>query len=266
VNGVAICTDSSALLTPSAAASLAVEVVPIEVTLEDEPFDELTSSLDWFYERLRAGSVPTASEPGAEEFATVFERAAAQGAESVVSVHVDARLSGIVPSAEEAAVGAHVPVVVVDSRTVSFGVGLCVRAAAAALAAGGAAGDAARAASRLGATIQNAFVVRGGPGARVALDEGWTVFRYVHGVASRISVHPSLAEAVAELENLALESEEPIAVAIGHAGREIEPAADALARRLRGSGVLEVERYRVGASVGAQTGADSFGLFWWPQG
>jgi fatty acid-binding protein DegV len=237
--------------------------VPIAVALDGEPFDELTSSLDWFYERLRAGAQATTSQPSPAEFATVFERAAERGAESIVSIHLDSRISGTVSAAEAAALSAELPVVIVDTRTVSFGVGLCVRAGAAALAAGGAAGDAARAASRYGAGIQNAFVVRSGPGGRVPHSEGWTLFRYQHGAATRTSVCASLTEAVAELVVLAVEDGPPLSAAIGHAGREIEPAADELARRLRNAhGVLDLERYRVGASVGAHTGADSFGLFW----
>ena len=235
------------------------------MALDGEPFDELTSSLDWFYERMRAGAQATTSQPSPADFATVFGRVVERGAESIVSIHLDSRISGTVTSAETAAVSAELPIVIVDTRTVSFGVGLCVRAAAAALAAGGAAGDAARAASRCGAAIQNAFAVRGGPGGRVPPNEGWTVFRYQHGVATRICVCASLTEAVGELVSIAVDEGPPTSVAIGHAGREIEPAAYELARRLRSAhGVPDVERYRVGASVGAHTGADSFGLFWWP--
>jgi fatty acid-binding protein DegV len=234
------------------------------VALDGEPFDELTSSLDWFYERMRAGAQATTSQPSPADFATVYERVAERGAESIVSIHLDSRISGTVSSAETAAVSSELPVVVVDTRTVSFGVGLCVRAAAAALASGGA-GDAARAASRCGAGIQNAFVVRSSPGGRVPPAEGWTVFRYQHGVATRISVCASLTETVAELVGIAVGEGPPTSVAIGHAGREIEPAAYELARRLRNAhGVTDIEGYRVGASVGAHTGADSFGLFWWP--
>ncbi len=265
VSTVTICTDSSALLSASAAASLAVEVAPFAVTLDGEPFDELTSSLDWFYARLRAGAEATTSPPTPTDFANLFRQATERGAESIVSIHADTRISGLASSAEAAAVAAGLPVVVVDTRTVSFGVALCVRAAASALAAAGGAGDAVRAASRLGAAIQNVFVVRSGPEGRIAPDEGWTVFRYEHGAPARISVCATLTEAVAQLVGLVLESEPPVAIAVGHSGLEIEPAADGLARQLGNSnGVLGVERYRIGASQGAEVGADSVGLFWRP--
>ena len=41
---------------PRSAAGLGVEVVDVPVALDGEPFDVLTSSLDWFYERMRAGA------------------------------------------------------------------------------------------------------------------------------------------------------------------------------------------------------------------
>ena len=45
----------------------------------------------------------------------------------------------------------------------------------------------------------------------------------------------------------------------------MRPAADALAVLLASSPrVIGVERYRVGAAVGAHTGPLSFGAFWWP--
>ena len=94
---VALCTDSSALLTAPEAAGLGVDVVPIAVALDGEPFDELTSSLDWFYERMRAGAMATTSQPSPASFSNVFQRAAERGVDKVVSIHLDARISGTVP-------------------------------------------------------------------------------------------------------------------------------------------------------------------------
>jgi hypothetical protein len=51
---------------------------------------------------------------------------------------------------------------------------------------------------------------------------------------------------------------------VGHAGPELEVAADRLAHDLVREQVAAVERYRVGPSVGAHTGPDCFGAFWWP--
>jgi fatty acid-binding protein DegV len=239
--------------------------VPIAVTLDGDPFDERTSSLDWFYERLRAGAVTTTSQPSPGDFADAYDRAASRGAQTVVSIHLDSRVSGTVSSADIAARHARLPVKVVDTRTVSFGVALCVRAAAQAAAAGGLAGDAVRAAAGLGPLLENAFVALGSPGGRVPAATSWAVLRFTDGGASRIFECASVAEAVGRMASLALDGEEPVSAAVGHAGRAVETAADRLAHRLvRSERVHAVERYRVGASVGAHTGPDSFGMFWWP--
>ena len=111
----------------------------------------------------RSGAAATTSQPSPGDLAAAYERAAAGGARTVVSIHLDATVSGVVSSAELAAREAPIPVVVVDTRTVSFGVGLCVRAAAAALAEGGSAGDAARAAARLGGRMRNASSLGSAP-------------------------------------------------------------------------------------------------------
>jgi fatty acid-binding protein DegV len=235
------------------------------VTLDGETFHELTSSLDWFYERLRAGVSATTSQPSPAEFAAAYERIAARGGRTVVSVHLDARVSGTVASAQAAAREAPMPVTVVDTRAVSFGVGRCVRAAAEVVTNGGSAGDAARAAARLGGKMRNAFVARGGPGGRVPAEASWTVLRYEDGAASRMWECASAAEAAERIAAHVVEREDGVATAVGHAGGGVTAAADRLARRLEASGrVLGVERYRVGASVGAHTGPDSFGAFWWP--
>jgi DegV family protein with EDD domain len=261
---VAICTDSSALLSASAAASLGVDVVPLAVLLDGEPFDELTSSVDWFYERLRAGATAMSSVPSPGELAAAYARAEARGAESIVSIHLDASVSGLVSAAELAARESRLLVQVVDTRTVSYGVGLSVRAAAEAVAAGGTAGDAVRAASRVGASIRNAFVVRAAPGGRIPETPSWTMFRYAGGAAERVSHHRSTEDAVQALARDAFAAGGEIVAAVGHAARELEDAADGLERVLRSAGAKDVERYRVGASVGAHTGPETFGLFWWP--
>jgi DegV family protein with EDD domain len=261
---VALCTDSSSLLSSAAAASLGVDVVPAPVTLDDEPFDEDMSSLDWFYERLRVGGVATTSQPSPAEFVHAYERAAARGAETVVSIHLDSRVSGVVSSAETAALASPIPVTVVDTKTVSFGVAVCVRAAAHAAARYDSAGDAVLAASRLGARMQNAFVALGSPGGRVPTVGGWMLFRFAEGAASPVWECASEMEAVERIASLVLRGGRQLA-AVGHAGRAQEVTANRLAHRLaEDESVLAVERYRVGASVGAHTGADSFGAFWWP--
>lgn len=260
-----LCTDSSSLLSPAAAALLGVEIVPVHVALDGRRFDDSVESTDDFYRRLRGGAVATTSQPSPGDFATAYGRTVDRGAESVVSIHLDRRTSGTIASAEIAAGEAPLPVTVVDTRTVSFGVAVCVRAAAAMVAVGASAHEAADEAYRLGTLIENVFVARAGPGGRVRVATGWTVLRFADGAASVVTPCKSLAEAVRQMAAHAAGTGERISAAVGHAGPEMEGPADRLAHDLlRAENVVAVERYRVGASVGAHTGADSLGVFSWP--
>jgi len=264
VSTTAICTDSSALLPAPVADRLGIAVVPIAITLDGEPFDERAQPIDDFYERLTDGAEVTTSQPNPADFAGAYARLAARGARTALSIHLDARVSGTTASAELAARDAPIPVRVVDTRTVSFGVGVCVRAAAEAVVVDGSASDAVAAAMRLGAAMRNVFVAHGGPGGRVPELSGWTVLTFVDGTTLPVAACEGVGETVDAMAAQVLRADEPVQAAVGHAGAVTETAADALADELsRLPPVLEVERYRVGASVGAHTGPVSFGAFWW---
>ena len=260
MSGIAVCTDSSSLLPLDEADKLGVEIVPIAVALDGEPFDERVSTLDGFYDRVSAGARATTSLPSPAHFLAAYGRAAALGADAVISIHLDARASGTVAAAELAARDAEIPVHVVDTRTASFGVALCVRAAVGVAVAGGSADAVVREAARVGASLQNAFVARRSPGGRVPETDSWVLLTFRDGVSSVLSTRASVADAVDALVSCVPPEH---GVAVGHAARDVGAAADDLARALRDAGHT-VERYRVGAAVGAHTGALSFGMFWWP--
>ena len=87
----------------------------------------------------------------------------------------------------------------------------------------------------------------------------------VDGGTSVIETGVDAATAPARLARHVLDGPSSLGVAIGHAGREARPGADALARLLEDApAVRTVSRYRVGPSVGAHTGPGAFGCFWWP--
>ena len=256
---VALCTDSSSLISPAAAAELGVEVVPIPVTLDHEKFDGTT---DGFYARMRQGAVATTSVPSPGAFVEMYERAQGGGATSVLSIHLDRRISGVSESAALAARETTIPVRVVSLPTVSYGVGLCVRAACAALRGGATVSTAAVEAERVATTLDNVFVARSAPDGRVPADDEWTILRFAAGEATGLSTHATVEEATAIMGRRILRGR-PGLVAVGHAGAELEAAADGLAHDLV-EAVAAVERYRVTPSVGTHTGPDSFGAFWWP--
>jgi fatty acid-binding protein DegV len=213
---------------------------------------------------VRAGAVATTAQPGPGVFLEAYDLAAMRGATSILSLHLDRRVSGMSESAALAAREASIPVRVVSLLTLSYGVALCVRAAAAALR-GGATGAAAAAdAQRIATMLGNLFVARAAPGGRVSTPDDWAVLRFAGGEALPISTHASLDEATVAMQRRILGAR-PGLVAVGHAGVEVEPAADRLAHELVHAGVVAVGRYRFEPSVGAHTGPDSFGAFWWPE-
>jgi fatty acid-binding protein DegV len=265
MSAVAICTDSSALFPAGVAEALGVAVVPIAITLDGGSFEEPDHEIDDFYARLTEGAQVTTSQPSPGDFLAAYAGAAASGASEVLSIHLDARVSGTLGSAELAAREAPIPVTVVDTRTVSFGVGVCVRAAAEAIAAGASARAAAAAGHRVGATLRNVFVAHGGPAGRLPDTSGWSVLEFADGKVVPSAACHGLAEAIEAMSARVFEDDGPLCVGVGHAGASTEPAADALALSLaRLAHVVDVECYRVGPAVGAHTGALSFGAFWWP--
>ena len=265
MNGTGICTDSSALLPADVADRFGVEVVPIAVALDGVSWDKRARSLDDFYEQLDRGATATTSQPSPGDLVDAYAKLAARGADSVLSIHLDARVSGTGTAAELAAREAPIPVRVVDTKTVSFGVAACVREAAAAIEAGASTDAGATAATRLGAAMRNAFVARTGAGGRVPGPSGWTVLTFVDGATQPIAACGSAEEASEVMAERVRASEEPFRAAVGHAGTLVEREADVLADALADSPqAVEIERYRVGAPVGAHTGGASFGVFWWP--
>lgn len=258
---VALCTDSSSLLTRTAAAELGVHLVDVPVTLGGEPFD---GSIDVFYERMRTGVVATTAQPGPGAFLETFELAVATGATSVLSLHLDRRVSGVSLSAEIAARDAGVPVLVVSLPTVSYGVAVCVRAARAALAGGADATEAATEATRVAVALGNVFATRSAPGGRiVSAAPEWAVLRFDSAGARPVSTHETAEDAGVAMARM-IRFHSPALVAIGHAARDVEADADRLAHDLLRDPSGRVERYRVAPSVGAHMGPDAFGAFWWP--
>lgn len=126
--GVAIVTDSASDLPPDRAASAGVAIVPLEVTFGAERYRAgVDLSVAAFWERMLAPDAPfpttAAASPG--DFRVAYERAFADGADSVVCVTVGERLSGTIKSAR---LGAEMldgrDVHVVDSASASMGEGL----------------------------------------------------------------------------------------------------------------------------------------------
>ena len=132
----ALVTDSSALLTPEQVAATGARVVPVTVTIDGTDYlDGVEISADEFYERLATLSDPhlSTAQPSPAQFLEVFSQAYQAGAGSVLAVLVGSAFSGTVDAARVAATKSPIPVVCVDTKQASFGVGLCVLRGAEAL-------------------------------------------------------------------------------------------------------------------------------------
>lgn len=131
---VAVVTDSASDLPAELAAANGITVVPLAIRFGDE---ELVDGRDLtpaqFWARCAASSVlPETSAPSPGAFEAAFRAAAGAGAAGVVCVNLSAKLSATIQAAQAAAkaVEGAIPVRVVDSRSVTMGLGMIVLAAA----------------------------------------------------------------------------------------------------------------------------------------
>lgn len=130
---VKVVTDSTADLPESTARELGITVVPVYVRFGETVYrDGVDITHDEFYQRLQEGPVhPTTSQPAPADFANVY-RELSREADAVVSIHVTSKLSGTCNSALQGKdmTDAKCPIEVVDSCSVSMGLGLIAIAAA----------------------------------------------------------------------------------------------------------------------------------------
>jgi DegV family protein with EDD domain len=137
---VRIVTDSSADLPADEVARLGVEVVPLSIRFGAEEFtDGVDLSVAQFYDKLASSSdLPETAAPAPGAFEAAFRRQAAAGADAVVCINLSSGLSATFQSAQNAAtaVAADLDVRVVDSRSITSGLGTQVTVAAEAAAEG----------------------------------------------------------------------------------------------------------------------------------
>ena len=132
--GVYVVTDSSSDLVADEIDRLDVDVVPLSIRFGDEEFtDRQDLSVAEFYARMAdSETLPQTACPSPGAFEGAYRRAMAAGAESVVCVTISGDLSNTAQSARTAAARFEgpMPVHVVDSKSVSSGLGTLVLEAA----------------------------------------------------------------------------------------------------------------------------------------
>src|SRR3954468_10243710 len=146
---VALVTDSTALLPREVTVERDIEVVPLQVVIGAESYDEgvhREASSSTVAAALREWTPVSTSRPTPAVFQAAYERAHERGAEEVLSIHLSGDLSGTFESAQLAAREASLPVLAIDSRQLGMGTGFAVLTAADVLDRGGSAEEAAGAA------------------------------------------------------------------------------------------------------------------------
>ncbi|MET3963310.1 DegV family protein with EDD domain [Marmoricola sp. OAE513] len=271
---IALVTDSTASVHPTVADKRGITVVPLQVVIGSESYDEGVEggvTTDQLAEALKAWTPVSTSRPNPDEMLEVYERLAGDGATEIVSVHLSSELSGTFESAQLASRRSPVPVRLVDSRQVGMATGFAALAAADVRDAGGSAEDMVAAAKERAAASTSLFYVdtleylrRGGRmGAAAAL------------LGSALAVKPILkvdngrvgpfervrtsAKALARLEELAVEAagDAEVEVAVAHLASAERAAtlAERLTGRLaEGLGDREVTVGEIGAVLGAHVG------------
>ena len=130
---VKIVTDSTADLPAQLAQELGITVVPVYLRFGEKVYrDRVDISEDEFYQKLVESPVhPTTSQPTPADFADVYNRLSKE-TDEIVSIHLSAKTSGTYNSAlqgrELAETECHIEVV--DSLSVTMGLGLMAMAAA----------------------------------------------------------------------------------------------------------------------------------------
>lgn len=131
---VRIVTDSACDLSDDELALWGIGMVPLSIRFGDDEFIDRTElSRDEFYAKLATSEhVPETSAPAPGAFVTVFNSMEAEGATAVVCINLSEALSATIQSARTAADSddVSIDVRVVNSRSVTGGLGSIVLAAA----------------------------------------------------------------------------------------------------------------------------------------
>ena len=274
---VAVVTDSTAYLPDDLVLQHDIEVVPLYVVLAGRSGQEGSdvSPADVARSLAVRGQQVTTSRPTPGDFVAAYRRRLAQGATSIVSVHLSSELSGTWDAARLAAaqVGEHV-VTVVDSRSAAMGSGFAVLAAARAAAAGADARTVAEAARVTAAATCTFFVVdtlehlrRGGRigSAAALLGTALAVKPVLHVQDGRIVVLEKVRTSTRALTRLVQRAVEAAggrsaAMAVHHLAAPERAQRLAVALRERLPDLPGIYVSELGAAIGAHVGPGAVGI------
>lgn len=127
-----IVTDSTSDLPPDLIEEYGLEVIPTILILDGTEYaDGEGISREEFYTRLRGMKIPpTTAAPSIGEFADCYQKLFTAGCDHILSIHAATQLTAIVNTARQAASEFVDRITVLDSSSLSLGLGFQVLAAA----------------------------------------------------------------------------------------------------------------------------------------
>lgn len=131
---IAIVTDSTADLPPELIAQHQIHVIPNVMVIDGQSLEDGKGiSRKEFYDRLPGISSVSTATASSGAYQELYEKLLQAGAKSIISIHPSSLLSGIYNAASVAAQAFDKRVWVVDSRSITLGLGFQVLEAAEAL-------------------------------------------------------------------------------------------------------------------------------------
>ncbi len=277
---VVVVTDSTAGVRADTAEALGIVVVPLQVVIGATSYADGVdpeASPASVAQALRDYLPVSTSRPSPEVLLEAYERAAADGATEIVSVHVSAEVSATHESALLAAKRSPVPVRVVDTGQIGAGTGWAAVAAARAAAEGASGFEAADAAQRRADHTTALFSVdtleylrRGGRigSAAALLGSALAVKPILEVTGGRVAPREKVrtqGRALARLEELAVLGAAAYDVEVTVCHLANESAATGLAERLterlaENLDGREIEVCEVAAVLGAHVGPGVVGV------
>jgi DegV family protein with EDD domain len=132
--GVRIVTDSACDLPEEVATELGIVIVPLTIRFGDDEFVDRRdlSSADFWKRCAASPTLPETAAPAPGQFEAAFHSLIDDGATGIVCVSLSSVMSATMQSAQVAAsaLGSTVPIEVVDSRSVTLGLGMIAVGAA----------------------------------------------------------------------------------------------------------------------------------------
>lgn len=125
---IAIVTDSTSDLTPELIGDLNIDIIPLKITFDGNQYfkDGVEISKKDFWTKFTTEDViPKTSQPSPAEFRDMYEKLLDKGYKKIISIHLSSKLSGTQQAARVARgmLGKEEEIAIIDSKTITFGLG-----------------------------------------------------------------------------------------------------------------------------------------------